>query len=314
MDIGILLPTGNAQWDTSDDPRELIDFACRAERSGFSSLFVNDSLISPRIEALTMLAALAPVTGAVTLGTAALLPFLRRPIQAAQSLASLDLLSGGRLVVTVGAGFPGRFGRPFYTLSEVPWQRRFDRLDETVSLWRDLWAGARSFQGEILRYVDIPPATRPYRPGGPPVWLGGATPAALARTGRMYDGWLPYPPDPADYTAGLLDVRKAAADAGRAPEDVTAALFVTVRVDEDAERGRRALDVYARANYGLPLEELEQIQAVVTGSGAQVREGLARYVAAGARHLVCRPAAVGLRSLGDQMERIADLIPLLQAL
>src|SRR5207244_10402646 len=103
MDIGILLPTGNAQWDASDDPRELIDFARRAERSGFSSLFVNDSLISPRIEALTMLAALAPVT-AVTLGTAALLPFLRRPIQAAQSLASIDLLSGGRLVVTVGAG------------------------------------------------------------------------------------------------------------------------------------------------------------------------------------------------------------------
>ncbi|WP_030927022.1 LLM class flavin-dependent oxidoreductase [Streptomyces sp. NRRL S-646] len=313
MDIGILLPTGNAQWNASDDPRELIDFARRAERSGFSSLFVNDSLISPRIEALTMLAALAPVTDAVTLGTAALLPFLRRPIQTAQSLASLDLLSGGRLVVTVGAGFPGRFGRPFYTLSEVPWQRRFDRLDETVSLWRNLWAGARSFQGEILRYADIPPATRPYRPGGPPVWLGGATPAALARTGRMYDGWLPYPPHPGDYAAGLLDLRKAAADAGRAPEDVTAALFVTVRVDEDAEHGRRALDAYARANYGLPLEELEQIQAVVTGSAAQVREGLARYVAAGARHLVCRPAAVGMRALGNQMERIADLIPLLQA-
>ncbi|RPF30899.1 LLM class flavin-dependent oxidoreductase [Streptomyces sp. TLI_185] len=313
MDIGILLPTGNAQWDASDDPRELIDFARRAERSGFSSLFVNDSLISPRIEALTMLAALAPVTDAVTLGTAALLPFLRRPIQAAQSLASLDLLSGGRLVVTVGAGFPGRFGRPFYALSEVPWARRFDRLDETVSLWRALWAGAGSFQGEILQYADIPPATRPYSPGGPPVWLGGATPAALARTGRMYDGWLPYPPDPGDYATGLLDVRKAAADAGRAPEDVTAALFVTVRVDEDAEHGRRALDAYARASYGMPLEELEQIQAVVTGSGAQVREGLARYVAAGARHLVCRPAAVGLRALGDQMERIADLIPLLRA-
>ncbi|MCD9874793.1 LLM class flavin-dependent oxidoreductase [Streptomyces guryensis] len=113
MDIGILLPTGSAQWDASDDPRELIDFARRAERSGFSSLFVNDSLISPRIEALAMLAALGPVTDTVTLGTAALLPFLRRPIQAAQSLASLDLLSGGRLVVTVGAGFPGRFGRPF---------------------------------------------------------------------------------------------------------------------------------------------------------------------------------------------------------
>ncbi|MEB3964308.1 LLM class flavin-dependent oxidoreductase [Streptomyces kunmingensis] len=119
MDIGVLLPTGTAQWGAPDDPRELVAFGRQAERSGFSSLFVNDSLISPRIKALTMLAALAPATETATLGTAALMPFLRRPIQAAQSLASIDLLSGGRLTVTVGAAFPGRFGRPLYTLSEL---------------------------------------------------------------------------------------------------------------------------------------------------------------------------------------------------
>ena len=146
-----------------------------------------------------MLAALAPATEKATLGTGALLPFLRRPIQAAQSVASVDLLSGGRLAVAVGAGFPGRFGRPFYALSEVPWQRRFTRLDETVALWRELWRGATSFHGEIVKFDNIPPVTLPFRAGGPPIWLGGATPAALARTGRLYDGWLPYPPDPADY-------------------------------------------------------------------------------------------------------------------
>src|ERR1700689_3434265 len=103
MDIGVLLPTGQAQWGADGDPRELVAFGVRAEQLGFSSLFVNDSLISPRIEALTMLAAL---------GTGALPPFLRRPVQAAQALASVDLLSGGRLAVAVGAGFPGRFGQP----------------------------------------------------------------------------------------------------------------------------------------------------------------------------------------------------------
>lgn len=108
----VVLPTGTAQWGPADDPRELVAFGRYAERSGFSSLFANDSVISPCVEALTMLAALAPVTEAVTLGTAALMPFPRRPIQAAQALASIDLLSGGRLTVTVGAGFPGRFGRP----------------------------------------------------------------------------------------------------------------------------------------------------------------------------------------------------------
>ncbi|MHC5262667.1 LLM class flavin-dependent oxidoreductase [Streptomyces sp. UC4497] len=313
MDIGVLLPTGTAQWGPADDPRELVAFGRCAERAGFSSLFANDSLISPRIEALTMLAALAPVTETVVLGTAALMPFLRRPIQAAQALASIDLLSGGRLTVTVGAGFPGRFGRPLYALSELPWERRFARLDETVLLWRALWDGADAFHGEILRFDDIPPTTRPPRAGGPPIWLGGAAPAALARTGRLYDGWLPYPPDPADYASGLRTVHKAATEAGRETEDITPALFVSVRIDDDIERGRRAMDDYARATYGMPLEELEKIQAVVTGSADQVLEHLGRYVAAGARHIVARLGALDLRSQRDQLEQIAALIPAVQA-
>lgn len=241
MDIGVLLPTGTAQWAKDDDPRDLIALARTAEHLGFTSLFVNDSLISPRVEALTMLAALAPATTTVTLGTGALLPFLRRPVQAAQSLASIDLLSGGRLALAVGAGYPGRFGRPFYDLSEVPWARRFARLDETVALWRALWNGADSFHGEFHHFTDLPPALRPYRPAGPPVWLAGATPTALTRTGRLYDGWLPYPPDPADYTTGLHHIREAATAAGRPPEAVTPALFVTVRIDRTrtTRTGRR---------------------------------------------------------------------------
>jgi alkanesulfonate monooxygenase SsuD/methylene tetrahydromethanopterin reductase-like flavin-dependent oxidoreductase (luciferase family) len=332
MDIGVLLPTTTAQWGPGDDPRELIAFGRHAERSGFSSLFVNDSLISPRIEALSMLAALASATETVTLGTAALLPFLRRPVQAAQQLVSIDLLSGGRLTVAVGAGFPGRFGRPLYTLSELPWERRFARLDETVSLWRALWDGARSFHGDIFHFDDIPPTARPTRPGGPPVWLGGATPAALDRTGRVYDGWLPYPPDPADYASGLRRVREAAADAGRtvrkaaggrdggggerageAGGGITPALFVTVRIDDDATGRRRSLDDYARANYGLPLRELEKIQAVVTGSTAQVLERLGQYADAGVRHFVLRLGALDLRSQRDQLDRAADLISALGA-
>lgn len=136
-------------------------------------------------------------------------------------------------------------------------------------------------------------------------------PAALARTGRLYDGWLPYPPGPADYESGLLDIRKAAHRAGRSPDDITPALFVSVRVDDSVESGRRALDDYANANYGMPLEELEKIQAVITGTPEPVAEGLGRYIAAGAHHLVIRPGALDLHSQRDQLERIAALTPLL---
>lgn len=312
--FGVLLPIGKAQWGEGTDPRDLIDFAVRAEGLGYDSLWVNDSLLSPRIEALTMLAAAAPVTERVTLGTAALLPVLRRPVQAAQTLASIDQLSGGRLTVAVGAGFPGRFGRPLYDLSEVPWGRRFARLDETVALWRQLWTsdGPTSFHGEFLRFDEIPPATPPCQSGGPPIWLGGASPAALTRAGRRYDGWLPYPPDPADYQAGLAHIRKASAEAGRALDSITPALFVSVLIAESVERGRQALQTYSKANYGLSLEELETIQALVTGPPEHVAEQLNRYVDAGARHLVCRIGAHDLQAQRDQLHQIADLIPLLR--
>jgi len=218
--LGVLIPIGQAQWGAGTDPRELIDFAVQAEELGYSSLWANDFLLTPRIEALTMLAAAAPVTRTVTLGTAALLPVLRRPVQAAQTLASIDLLSGGRLVLAVGAAFPGRFGLPQHELSEVPWERRFTRLDETVALWRQLWTrpDLTSFHGEVLRFDGLPPMTAPARPGGPPIWLGGGSPSALRRVGRIYDGWLPYPPSPAAYADGLAAVRAAATEAGRSAD------------------------------------------------------------------------------------------------
>ncbi|MFD9129980.1 LLM class flavin-dependent oxidoreductase [Kitasatospora sp. NPDC059571] len=314
FEVGVLLPTGAAQWGDGTDPRALIPFALRAEELGFDSLFVNDSLLTPRIEPLTMLAALAAVTHRATLGTGALLPFLRRPVQAAQTLASVDLLSGGRLAVAVGAGFPGRFGQPLYELSELPWERRFKRLDETVDLWRRLWSttGPTSFHGELLHFDDIPPSTQPFTPGGPPVWLGGATPAALARTGRRYDGWLPYPPDPADYRTGLAVVREAATTAGRDAAGLTPALFVSVLVDEVPAAARRSMDAYAQATYGMPLAQLETIQAVLTGPADEVAAGLSRYVQAGARHLVIRLGGLTLKTQQEQLERIAELVTRLQ--
>ena len=309
IDLGVLIPVGQAQWGPAADPRELLDFAVRAEELGYSSLWVNDFLLTPRIEALTMLAAVAPLTSRVTLGTAALLPVLRRPVQAAQTLASIDLLSGGRLVLTVGAAFPGRFGLPLHVLSDVPWERRFTRLDETVALWRQLWTtpqGGGSFQGALLRFEQLPPMTAPFRPGGPPVWLGGASESTLRRTGRHYDGWMPYPPSAEGYADGLAAVRAAAAEAGRSAA-VTPALFVSAAVTDTVERGRELLATFAEASYGMPLDQLEQIQALAAGPPDVVAEKLRGYVAAGARHLVVRIATTSLESQREQLEEIIKL-------
>src|SRR5258708_3919613 len=110
--LGVPVPIGSAQWGPEADPRTLTGFAMRAKNLGYDSLWVNDFLLTPRIEALTMLAAMAPLTSRVMLVTAALLPVLRPPVQAAQTPASLDLLSGGRLGPHVRAAFPRRLRVP----------------------------------------------------------------------------------------------------------------------------------------------------------------------------------------------------------
>ncbi|TDU91707.1 alkanesulfonate monooxygenase SsuD/methylene tetrahydromethanopterin reductase-like flavin-dependent oxidoreductase (luciferase family) [Kribbella voronezhensis] len=304
LTVGVFVPTATALWSDHRDPREAIAFGVQAEKAGLDSLWVTDSLLTPRLEALTALAALAPVTDTVTLGTAALLPALRSPVPAAQTLASVDLLSGGRLTLGVGAGFLASSASRC-----MRWARRFKRLDEIVALWRELWTREEpfAFHGEVLDFTDLVPQTPTSRPSGIPIWLGGATPAALARTGRLYDGWLPYPPDPADYAAGLTAIHASAEAAHRSPDAIDPALFVNVLVTSASDGGRSELDTYFRGTYGWPIEQMEQLQAHAAGTLDAVTEKLTQYVAAGARKVVIRIAALTIDSQLAQLEHLTKL-------
>ncbi|WP_198676192.1 LLM class flavin-dependent oxidoreductase [Kribbella monticola] len=309
LSVGVFVPTATALWSDRRDPREAIAFAVQAEKAGLDSLWVTDSLLTPRLEALSALAALAPVTEKATLGTAALLPALRSHVPAAQTLASIDLLSGGRLTLGVGAGFPGKFGEPVYAMAGTPWARRFKRLDEIVALWRELWTREEpfAFHGEVLDFAELLPGTPTFRPSGIPIWLGGATPAALTRTGRLYDGWLPYPPNPADYASGLAAIHASAEASGRSQATIDPALFVNVLVTAASDGGRAELDSYFRGTYGWPIEQLEQLQAHAAGTLDTVTEKLTQYVAAGARKLVVRIAALSIDGQLAQLDHLTQL-------
>jgi alkanesulfonate monooxygenase SsuD/methylene tetrahydromethanopterin reductase-like flavin-dependent oxidoreductase (luciferase family) len=304
LHLGVIPPLAADQW-AGADLRRLIEFARAIERLGFDSIWANDSLVRPRIEALTFLSAAAAVTERVTLGTAALQPALRRPVQTAQVLASIDRLSRGRLTVAVGAGFPG-LSEVEYAASEVPWPQRFARLDDTVALWRHLWSGnePNAFHGKVLHFDDIPRGITPFAPAGPPVWLAADTPAARARAGTLYDGWLPYPPTPEAFSSGVAEVGIAAERAGRPPDALTPALFVTVLVTDAADGGRADLDHFATETYGFPLEAIEQIQTFAAGTPDVVAARLRHYVDAGARHLVCRIGVLGPDPFLAQLERL----------
>lgn len=301
MELGLLLPAGQAQLEAGGSVCAIVETAVRAERDGFDGVWVGDSLVRARVEPLALLAAIAQATERITIGTALLIPAYRHPAHAAVTLSSLDLLAEGRLVVGVGAGFPG-FSEPEFDLVGVRFKTRFSQLDDTVALWRQLWTGApKSFHGKVLHYDWLPEVPRPARHGGPPIWLGGATPAALERTGRQYDGWLPYLPDAADYARGLAKVGEASGGRSVAP-----ALFATVYLDDDTERGERALDAYCRATYGQPLDVIGRIQLMLTGP--DLRNRLRTFAAAGARTILLRIAAVEPEVVSQQLDKVSAFL------
>ena len=305
---GLLLPTSGVQLVGPSNARALIDLAVEVERLGFDSVWAGDSLSRGRIEPLALLSAIAAVTERVTLGTAALLPAFRHPVPAAQALASLDLLSGGRLVLGVGGGYPG-FSEHELGLVGVDPRTRFRWLDDVVELWRQLWSTdpPTTFHGRVLHHDWLPAIPPPARPGGPPIWLAGASKPALLRTGRHYDGWLPYPPDVTDYQTGLDQIRATATEAGRDPDAITPSLFATVFIDDDERRARREMSEYVESNYKLPMETVADIQVLITGTAEQVLARLGSYADAGARHIAVRIGTLHQETWVEQLNRLAQL-------
>ena len=286
--IGLLLPSREAVlWGGGSS---IVDLAVRAEAAGFDSVWVGDSVVArPRFDPVTLLAAVAGATSSIALGTAIYLPLLRHPRLGAHTLASLDALSGGRLVVGVGPGASVPSTDEELAAVGSVGGRRVGRVVETVASWRTLWSSSSG---------DVAPA--PARVGGPPVWLAAAGPRMLRLTGELFDGWLPYSPTVADFVRGWDAVRAAASAVGRDPSSVTAGLYATVCVSG----GEDELDAYMQGYYGLPLSVMGQVQAAHAGTVAAAAEWLLSYVEAGASHVVVRVATRNVASIGDAAEEL----------
>ena len=206
MDIGIGLP--NAVPGT--EGRTLIDWARHAEEAGFSTLGTIGRLVYPNYEELIALSAAAAVTSRIRLTTGVLLaPLYTNSALFAKQAASLDRLSGGRLVLGLGLG--GR--EDDFAASGVSTQGRGRRLEEQVAMMKRVWSGEEfGYAGGI--------GPEPARPGGPQIILGGATEATFDRVARVADGWIMGGGTPDMFAQAAAGVDKAwqeqAARAGRA--------------------------------------------------------------------------------------------------
>ena len=302
--LGYLLPTREQIMEGRPETGPMLALAERAEALGYDSVWVGDSLLArPRHEPLTLLAGVAGRTRRVELGTAVLLPAMRNPVLLAHAAATLDQVSEGRFIMGVGIAANAPSIRDEFQAAGVPWDKRVGRMLEGLRLCRALWTGQPvDWDGRWQVKQGVLGPT-PYRAGGPPLWLGGNLPASRARVAKMFDGWFPISPAPDAWANQWADIRDQATALGRDAGAMTGAMYLTMYLDENAERAETRLNGFLEAYYAQPARVLRARQACYAGPAAGAAEWLAAYAAAGVRHMVLRFAGEHERHL-DALARI----------
>jgi probable F420-dependent oxidoreductase len=187
-------------------------FVDALERRGFDSLWLSERLTTPAPDPLIALAVAAGRTERLKLGTSVLVVPGRNPVVLAKELASLDRLSGGRLLPAVGLGAPVPAEHRAFGVDR---RERAGLFDEALGLIRRLWTEDDvHHDGE---HFNVDGVTLRPRPVQQPidVWLGGGSPSELRRTGRFGDGWLPSFAVPAEIQADWATINRVAAEHGR---------------------------------------------------------------------------------------------------
>jgi alkanesulfonate monooxygenase SsuD/methylene tetrahydromethanopterin reductase-like flavin-dependent oxidoreductase (luciferase family) len=243
--------------------------ATAAEAAGVDALWACDHLFwhGPVLEALTALTVVAGSTTRCALGTAVLQLPLRPAAVVAKTVASLQLVAAGRLVLGVGTGaHEGEFAA-----AGVDFATRGRALDAALDELARLWSPTGD------RYDQQPP------PAPVPVWIGGSGDRALRRAARRGDGWIPMflSPETLRERGALLDAE--ALLAGRRPEDVARAVLLFVHVDPRPGVARQRGGEWMSTLYRLPADRLRR--HLIAGDAAECVDRLAAYVDAGVQHL-----------------------------
>jgi probable F420-dependent oxidoreductase len=269
--FGIALPN----YGPLASPETLGRLAERAVACGVDSIWVSDHLVAPLgvasvypydrrpnpvpgdmgvleqfYEPLVTLAYLAGRVPSVRLGVSAYVMPYRNPVVTAKQVASLDALSGGRLVLAIGVGWL----REEFAALAVPYDDRAVRTEEYLAVCKALWAGGEArFDGRTYYLPPVRTGPRPAQQPHPPLWIAGNSPSAIVRAARLGDGWHAIDLSPEELAPAVRRLRERAAREGRS--DVTVSLRKGVLPGGSERRPlygtrdeiRRDLDAYAQA-------------------------------------------------------------------
>ena len=228
-------------------PSVMSEIARRGEELGFDFLVCPDHIIFPRqvaspypyneegvhpgtltgecLDQLTMLAFLAGQTTKVGLGTSVMIVPHRNPLLAAKSIATVDVLSGGRVILGVGVGW---LREEFEVLGLPPFDERGAVTDEYLRAYIELWTSDNpSFDGRYVQFDDISFLPKPVQKPHPPIWIGGESVPAIRRTAELGNGWHPLGVNPQTPLATPAQLQQAmgrlasrAERAGRDPAEI----------------------------------------------------------------------------------------------
>ncbi len=268
MKLGICVP----HYGRPIEPRRILELVRRVEERGLDSVWVTDHVIVPRdahviyrdhmLDPLAVLPWLAGVTERISLGTSVVILPYRSPIPVAKLLASVDVLSGGRLIVGAAIGWlEGEFAA-----LGVPFRERASRSDEALELFRALWTREHpelETRRHRLRGVQVSPM--PLSKPRPPLWIGGSSEGAFRRVARLGDGWHATAATHDVFRQGKEAVLRFWKEAGREDEPAWSLRIPILldgvhrpAVDMSLMRGRHAVS----GPVGKVIEELRGFQAL----------------------------------------------------
>jgi len=300
----------NTQFPEGDNAAarvpELVEQVRAARHAGFSSvLFGHHYLTDPlqMFQITPLMAYLLPEVKGMTIGGNILLLPLLNPVHVAEEAATLDVLAEGNFILGVGLGYrEGEFEAFGISLKE-----RAARFTESIALMRQLWAGGKTtFKGKFYSVTDHGISLKPFRPGGPPVWIAGLVEAAVKRAARIGDAWLIANATTLGATEPLMKIyRQALTEYGREATEFPIAreCYVGASHATAMEECRAALE-YKYNSYAawgmesptknMTFEEMARDRFII-GDKVSVKEEIARWrEVLGVNHFVMRVQWPGL--------------------
>lgn len=292
---------------------EVLSYAELAEKLEFDSVWVWDHILLgtkrpfPFLESLSVLAAVAVRTRRVRLGTGVLVLPLRNPVVLAKVAATLDHLSGGRLILGLAVGWY----RKEFLACGVPYRKRGRLFLQHVKIMDRLWREevlTGTFDGYVFEEAVMLP--KPLQRPRPPLYFGGYVERVLRRVAENADGWITYFYTAESFQRSWEKIRRYAEAAGRNPNDLSSINQLPICVAKSFEEAdRRVRDFVGRYFDIAPWSE-STLESAIRGTPEQCAEQLARHLEAGVRHIVLVPADYAT----EQLEAIAgEVLPRLRS-